>query len=134
LRVKLNRLDEWNERRRKVAQRYNSQLSTLNSQLLLPFVPEWADPVWHLFVIRHARRDALQKKLTEGGIGTLIHYPVPAHLTAAYSELKRPEGTYPIAEALSQTVLSLPIGPHLRTVEIQAIVAALRDILPFPPE
>jgi dTDP-4-amino-4,6-dideoxygalactose transaminase len=129
LRVKLSRLDEWNERRRKIAGQYLFQLSALSSQLVLPNVPEWADPVWHLFVIRHSQRDALQKKLTEGGIGTLIHYPVPAHLTAAYSDLKQPEGTYPVVEALSQTVLSLPIGPHLRTAEIQAVVAALRDIL-----
>ncbi len=129
LRVKLSRLDEWNERRRKIAGQYLFQLSALSSQLVLPNVPEWADPVWHLFVIRHPQRDALQKKLTEGGIGTLIHYPVPAHLTAAYSDLKQPEGTYPVVEALSQTVLSLPIGPHLRTAEIQAVVAALRDIL-----
>jgi dTDP-4-amino-4,6-dideoxygalactose transaminase len=128
LRVKLSRLDEWNERRRKVAQLYNSQLSTLNSQLLLPFVPEWAEPVWHLFVIRHPQRDALQKKLAEAGIGTLIHYPIPAHLTPAYANLCQKKGSHPVAEYLSETVLSLPIGPHFHEYEVQAVIAALREV------
>jgi dTDP-4-amino-4,6-dideoxygalactose transaminase len=82
--VKLKKLDELNGRRRKIAREYLFQLSAFSSQMVLPNVPEWANPVWHLFVIRHPQRDALQKDLIERGIGTLIHYPVPAHLTPAY--------------------------------------------------
>ena len=131
LRVKLRHLDEWNARRSKTAEIYLKQLSDLSSQLfsisgfqLLPTVPPWADPVWHLFVIRHPQRDALQQKLTAAGIGTLIHYPVPPHLSGAYSGLRPLTSTHrgpvvsgqwslPIAEQLANTVLSLPIGPHL---------------------
>jgi dTDP-4-amino-4,6-dideoxygalactose transaminase len=126
LRVKLNRLDEWNERRRKIARQYLSELAAFGSQMVLPDVPEWADPVWHLFVIRHPQRDALQKHLADAGIGTLIHYPVPAHLTPAYANLCQKKGSHPVAEYFSETVLSLPIGPHL--YEVQAVVAALREV------
>jgi dTDP-4-amino-4,6-dideoxygalactose transaminase len=138
LRVKLSRLDEWNERRRKIAQIYNSQLSTLNSvnergsdgalrsQLLLPSVPECADPVWHLFVVRHPQRDALQQKLADNGVDTLIHYPVPAHVSMAYAPLAQSKGDYPIAKCLSQTVLSLPIGPHLSHADAEAVVSSVK--------
>lgn len=124
LRVKLKRLEEWNERRRGIAARYLAGLRDVPG-LVLPHVPEWAAPVWHLFVIRHAQRDELQKRLGERGIGTLIHYPVPSHLTAAYEHLHQPAGTYPVAEALAQSVLSLPIGPHLSEGETQAVLAAI---------
>jgi dTDP-4-amino-4,6-dideoxygalactose transaminase len=138
LRIKLRHLDEWNARRSKIANIYLSQLSTLNSQLILPHVPEWAESVWHLFVIRHPQRDALQKKLTEAGIGTLIHYPVPPHRSDAYSTLRPPSSgssgqwSLPVAEQLASTVLSLPIGPHLSNEMtgkvIRAVNAAFADI------
>jgi dTDP-4-amino-4,6-dideoxygalactose transaminase len=101
LRVKLRHLDDWNARRRKIAEFYLTQLSTLNSQLILPHVPEWAESVWHLFVIRHAERDFLQQKLAEAGVGTLIHYPVPPHLSGAYADLQMIKGTYPLAEMVA---------------------------------
>ncbi len=85
LRVKLRHLDNWNSRRAKIAEKYLTQLSPLSLPLSLPKVPLWANPVWHVFAIRHPKRDAIQKKLTEAGIGTLIHYPVPPHLSDAYS-------------------------------------------------
>jgi len=84
LRVKLTRLDEWNERRRQVAARYLQELSG-QQKLALPHLPAWAEPVWHLFVVRHGQRDALQKALTQAGVGTMIHYPIPPHLQPAYS-------------------------------------------------
>jgi dTDP-4-amino-4,6-dideoxygalactose transaminase len=90
---------------------------------VLPFVPSWAEPVWHLFVIQHPKRDALQQALTAAGVGTLIHYPVPPHLAGAYAEAGLKQGTFPIAEQQAQSVLSLPIGPHL-TKEQAAFVAA----------
>jgi dTDP-4-amino-4,6-dideoxygalactose transaminase len=132
LRVKLRHLDEWNERRSKIADIYLSQLSTLKSQLILPFFPEWAEPVWHLFVIRHPQRDALQQKLTEAGIGTLIHYPVPPHRSGAYSDLRPPSSdiwNLPIAEQLASTVLSLPIGPHISRAQAKQITDTIKEAL-----
>lgn len=111
LRVKLQHLDHWNQRRREIAASYIEQFANA-SQITLPFVPEWADPCWHLFVIRHPHRDALQAHLAQAGIGTLIHYPIPPHLQQAYRHLGYNLGTFPIAETLAREVLSLPIGPH----------------------
>ena len=108
LRVKLRHLDAWNNRRREIARLY---LQKLPREVIHPFVPEWAEPVWHLFVIRHAQRDALQKHLADAGIGTLIHYPIPPHQSGAYAPSHI--APQPIAEDLSRAVLSLPMGPHL---------------------
>lgn len=111
LRVKLEKLDKWNERRSKLAQHYMKQLKDLSS-IVLPFVPEWADPVWHLFVIRCKQREAAKQALENVGIDTMIHYPVPPHLQPAYAALGYKEGTFPIAERIAMQVLSLPVGPH----------------------
>ncbi len=125
LRVKLKMLDEWNDRRKVIARQYSEGFSELignhvaqknegnESRIILPFVPEYADPVWHLFVIRHHKRDILQSALAEAGIGTMIHYPIPPHRQSAYAWLKLDEGSFPIAESIAEEVLSLPIGPHL---------------------
>ena len=121
LRVKLKKLDEWNARRAALAGRYLAELNQL-SALTRPFVPEWAEPVWHLFVVRHPRRDALQQKLGEAGVGSLIHYPVAAHLAGAYADLRLPRGTFPVAEELADTVLSLPMGPHLTKEQADVVV------------
>lgn len=125
LRVKLKHLDEWNQRRRLVAGRYLEQLADL-SDLTLPFVPEWAVPSWHLFVVRHPRRDALHDHLHQADIGTLIHYPVPPHLSEAYAELGGAAGDFPLTEQMANTVLSLPMGPHLDLPAIDQVVAAIR--------
>lgn len=121
LRVKLTRLDEWNERRRQVAAQYMQGLSG-QRELVLPYVPQWAKPVWHLFVVRHARRDTLQKDLNEAGVGTMIHYPIPPHLQTAYAGMDWTEGDFPISERMAKEVLSLPIGPHLRKDEQKIVV------------
>ncbi|MGO8676103.1 MAG: DegT/DnrJ/EryC1/StrS family aminotransferase [Limisphaerales bacterium] len=112
LRVKLRRLDEWNGRRHGVAELYRDELKGLKD-LTLPFVPSWAEPVWHLFVVRHPLRDELQRALAGAGIGTLIHYPVPPHLSGAYAKECQGKGVFPVAEAMAASVLSLPMGPHL---------------------
>jgi dTDP-4-amino-4,6-dideoxygalactose transaminase len=122
LRVKLKKLDEWNARRRSVAALYLTELRSA-ANLTLPFVPEWTEPVWHLFVVRHPKRDALQQKLAAADIGTLIHYPVPAHLSGAYSDGKWLRGSFPMAEELSDTVLSLPMGPHLAKEQTRFVAA-----------
>ncbi|MGA9779604.1 MAG: DegT/DnrJ/EryC1/StrS family aminotransferase [Limisphaerales bacterium] len=128
LRVKLKKLDEWNLRRREVAAHYLAGLSGWGG-LTLPFVPAWAEPVWHLFVIRHSRRDTLQQKLTDTGIGTLIHYPVPPHLSGAYADAGWKRAAFPVAEELANSVLSLPMGPHLAREQTGQVVAGIRHIL-----
>jgi dTDP-4-amino-4,6-dideoxygalactose transaminase len=112
LRVKLKKLDEWNERRKRLAQRYLQELRG-TPDLVLPFVPTFSEPVWHLFVVRHSQRDQLQKHLNDAGIGTIVHYPRPPHLQRAYAEMGFPEGSFPIAEKMANEVLSLPMGPHV---------------------
>jgi dTDP-4-amino-4,6-dideoxygalactose transaminase len=121
LRAKLRKLDEWNKRRQTVAACYLKELGAAKS-LTLPFVPDWAEPVWHLFVVRHAKRDVLQQKLADGGVGSLIHYPVPAHLAGAYADRKFTRGSFPISEELADTVLSLPIGPHLEQAQASEVI------------
>ena len=120
LRVKLTHLDDWNARRKRIAAHYWQALSPPpteeghgGSECRLPQVREWADPVWHLFVIRTSSRDALQRHLDAAGVGTLIHYPIPPHLQQAYAGLGHRSGDLPIAEATAREVLSLPMGPHL---------------------
>jgi len=124
LRVKLPVLDEWNARRTTIAKRFLKEIKQVNG-LLLPHVPDWAEPAWHLFVIRHPQRDALQQKLTAAGIGTLIHYPVPAHLSGAYEDLEWKRGSFPLAETSADTVLSLPIGPHLTSSQADLVIQAV---------
>ncbi len=124
LRVKLAKLEEWNLRREKIALSYLRELKSLD--LSLPFVPYWANPVWHLFVIRTQRRTELQKYLTELDITTGIHYPTPPHLQGAYVDLAGRNIGFPIAESMAKEVLSLPIGPHLCESEVEKIVSALK--------
>ncbi len=121
LRVKLAKLDEWNARRRTLAEGYLTKLKD-TAGLSLPFVPDWAEPAWHLFVVRHPKRDDLQTRLTEAGIGTLIHYPVPPHLSGAYADEGYIKGAFPLAEDFASTVLSLPIGPHLAKQDADLVV------------
>jgi dTDP-4-amino-4,6-dideoxygalactose transaminase len=131
LRVKLRKLDEWNDRRRVIAARYLAGLTDVPG-LILPTVPAWADPVWHLFVVRHAAREELQAHLTAAGVGTLVHYPVPAHRSAAYAEAGWSPGAFPISEELAATVLSLPIGPHLTPEQIDHVVNETRRACQSP--
>jgi dTDP-4-amino-4,6-dideoxygalactose transaminase len=125
LRVKLRHLDEWNTRRKSLAAFYISRLSSLNIPLISPSVPPWADPVWHLFVIRHPRRDDLQKQLADQGIQTIIHYPIPPHLSGAYKDCGGGKGQMAIAEKMAHEVLSLPIGPHLRNDQVEYVASSL---------
>lgn len=122
LRVKLGCLDDWNARRRKRAGQYTAQLRDLG--LGLPGVPEWCEPVWHLYVIRSLQRDALHLHLEQCGISTVIHYPVPPHRQACYTEFSA--NRLPIAETLADEVISLPLSPCTTEQEISLVVSALR--------
>ncbi len=125
LSVKLPKLNEDNARRRAIAAVYDRELAGIDG-LALPHVPEWAEPVWHLYVVRHARRDALAKALAEQGIGTIVHYPVPPHLQPAYANLGYAEGAFPLAEAIHREVLSLPIGPTMTAAQALEVAGAVR--------
>ena len=123
LRAKLPALVAENTQRARIASHYTEHLQGLPLQL--PHSAEGCASSWHLYVVRHARRDALAKALAERGIGTVIHYPVPPHLQPAYASLGLPRGALPIAEALHDEVLSLPMGPTMSMADADAVVEAV---------
>ncbi|MEJ7813231.1 MAG: DegT/DnrJ/EryC1/StrS family aminotransferase, partial [Gemmatimonadaceae bacterium] len=125
LRVKLRHLDGWNARRARLAAAYDDALR--DASLVLPHVPAWAEPVWHLYVVRCAERDAVQAALARRGVGTIIHYPIPPHRQQAYADLAIPADAFPIARAMAAEVLSLPIGPHLTDAQQGRVIEALRE-------
>jgi dTDP-4-amino-4,6-dideoxygalactose transaminase len=126
LRVKLKYLDEWNNRRKKLANIYLEKLNDIPG-LILPSSPAWAVPNWHLFVIRSQKRDDLQAFLTQRNIATLIHYPIPPHLSQAYADLGSYPGSYPLAEELANTVLSIPMGPHFGDGQIEYVANVIQN-------
>jgi len=127
LRAKLRHLDSWNLRRGEVAEEYRRRLTDVEG-VILPSRPPWAKPSWHLFVIRHRRRDALAEALDAAGVDTLIHYPVPPHLSGAYSDLGLQRGSFPVAESLADSVLSLPMGPHLSGADMDRVTHVIAGI------
>ncbi|MBN1569589.1 MAG: DegT/DnrJ/EryC1/StrS family aminotransferase [Acidobacteria bacterium] len=116
LRVKLRHLEEWNTKRREAAARYKDLLSGV----VIPYEPDWSRAIYHLYIVRAANREALQKKLTDAGIGTGLHYPVPLHMQNAYNS--KP-GEFPVAEKATSEILSLPMFPQL-TAAMQEHVAS----------
>ena len=124
LRVKLQHLDRWNNARRAIAVSYLTGLADIG--VTLPVVPDWAEPVWHLFVLRSTNRNELQQKLHGAGIGTMIHYPIPPHLSGAYKDLKFADQNCAIAEVLSNEILSIPISPYLQASDVADIIGFLK--------
>lgn len=129
LRVKLHRLKEWNEQRRKNADRYNELFAGAAAGLILPHEPEWSRSVYHLYVVRVGDRARLQKRLDEAGISTGIHYPIALHLTKAYEGLGFHVGDFPVAEKVASEVLSLPMFPELSARQQERVVAEVRKSL-----
>ena len=125
LRVKLRHLSEWNERRRQAARRYDEMLADAEPTISLPRVSSSSRPVYHLYVVRVADRDALGKQLATAGIGTGIHYPIPLHLTRAYQYLGFKRGDFPVAEEAAAHVLSLPMFPELSAEQQDRVVQCL---------
>ncbi len=125
LRVKLTKLDEWNNRRTDIAHRYQTQLA--GTGMTLPFVPEWTEPAWHLYVVQSPQRDALQQKLGKASIGTLIHYPIPPHLQQAYASAGYVKDRFPIAEQMAKHLLSLPMGPHFTLEQQTAVISQFKS-------
>ncbi len=125
LRVKLRHLPQLLRGRQRVADRYRSAIT--HPSIGLPRVRDDVEPVWHQFVVASDKRDALQRHLKDAGIGTLIHYPIPPHLSRAYSRLGFGKGDFPIAERCADTVLSLPIYDGISPAEIDYVCAAIDD-------
>jgi len=132
LRAKLPRLDEWNARRHAIAERYEQAFGALLPTPALP--SERQGHAWHLYVIRHPDRDRLQQQLSDAGVTTLIHYPRPPHLQAAYAPLGLGAGSFPLAEQYAATVLSLPIGPHLSAAQVDHVIEAVTGVLTAMPQ
>ncbi|HEY2398745.1 MAG TPA: DegT/DnrJ/EryC1/StrS family aminotransferase, partial [Steroidobacteraceae bacterium] len=126
LSLKLPDLDEQNRRRSEIAAHYRSAIQT--TQVTLPAVAAWAQPVWHLFVVRCGDRARVQERLTAAGIGTLIHYPVPPHLQPAYRDLDLLQGALPISERMHREVLSLPMWPGMSTEQMRRVAQALNGL------
>lgn len=127
LSVKLKHLMEWTNQRKQVAGWYDEALKGLGD-LILPVTHTHATHVYHLYVIRTQRRDALQKHLSENGIGSLIHYPIPPHLQPAYASLGFKKGDYPIAEEIADTCLSLPLWPGMTESNVESVAKCIREI------
>lgn len=125
LRVKMRVLDDWNARRAAVARHYSASID--RGGVVLPHVPEWCDPVWHLYVIRTSARDALQRALSEAGVGSMVHYPIPPFEQPAYPEFHGRSQEWPIATRLAGEVLSLPMGPHLTAEEAAYVVRVVNE-------
>ena len=123
LAAKLPLMDKVNENRRAIANRYLEGIR--NEKIVLPYVPEYAVPVWHLFAVRTRERDALAQHLADRGIATNRHYPIPMHLQECYKDLNIPQGTLPIAEEISATELSLPMFYGMTDEEIDYVIDAV---------
>lgn len=127
LSVKLHVLDDWNARRRAIAQRYSDAFA--KAGVAPPFVPEWAEPVWHLYVLRHADRDRFQQRLQDAGIATVIHYPIPPHLQNAYADLGYEAGRFPLSETLAREVISLPMCPAQTDEQTEYVIDTVLKLL-----
>ncbi len=123
--VKLPHLTAWTNERIEKSKQYHHQLKGIGD-LILPATAQYATHVYHIYMIRTARRDALQNYLNQHGVGTLIHYPIPPHLQQAYFALHYKKGSFPIAEVIAKTCLSLPLYPGLKEEEIDYVCYTIK--------
>ncbi|WMT92835.1 DegT/DnrJ/EryC1/StrS family aminotransferase [Pelagibacterium sp. H642] len=128
LSAKLRRLTEWNRRRRDAAALYHQILQDFPT-VSLPVVMDGNDDVWHLYVVRVPERDTVLAALQREGIGAAIHYPVPIHLTGAFSHLSYGPGSFPVAEQAAGEILSLPLYPHIAAADQHLVADRLRAAL-----
>ena len=125
LSAKLPHLNKVNITRRNIAQNYLAKIE--NPEVVLPYVPEYADPVWHIFAIRCKRRDELERFLNDAGIGTNKHYPITMHLQECYKDLGFHKGDFPIAEEISATELSIPMYYGMTDAEINYVIDKVNE-------
>lgn len=125
LSAKIPSLDKVNNERRKIAKRYLTEIK--NEMIILPYVPDYANPVWHVFGVRCNERDRLEKYLNEKGIMTNKHYPIPMHLQKCYADMNIKKGELPIAEEISATELSLPMYYGMSDKEIAYVIEMIND-------
>lgn len=125
LRVRLKYLDELTEEKRLICERYLKELK--NDKIILPRIREGATHIWHQFVIKSDYRDELIEYLNERGIGTIIHYPIPPHLSEAYQYLKMKEGDLPITEEYARTVLSIPLYNGMTKEEQDYVIQCINE-------
>jgi len=128
LRIKLRKLNKWNESRRKNAQIYNKYLKEL-SGVIVPYVSQDVKHIYHVYAVRVKHRDRFFKRLKDKGIGVIVHYPIPLHLQKAYRPLGYKEGDFPVAEKVSGEVISLPMFPHLKEKQIKFVVDTIKEAL-----
>jgi len=126
--AKLPHLDQWNAARRRVAERYCQELAELDG-LSLPVPRADSEPVWHLFVVRHRKRDELQKLLADKGVGTGLHYPIPVHLQPAFSYLGLKEGSLPHTEAAAAQCLTLPMFAEMSDAQVDHVIASVKKAM-----
>lgn len=126
LSVKLEFLSQWTQQRQELAAWYDSALKNCE-HISLPEIAPSATHVYHLYVIKTEKRDALQKYLQENGIGTLIHYPIPPHLQEAYTFLQYQKGAFPIAEKMADTSLSLPLWPGMTQIQVEKVANTIKS-------
>lgn len=125
--AKLRHLAKWTAHRQRIAARYDELLADLDGEIVLPYVHPAAEAVWHLYVVRTPRRDALLGHLNRSGVGAGIHYPTPLHLQPAYADLGYALGDLPVTEAVADTCLSLPIYPEMTDAQQEYVVATIRS-------
>ncbi len=123
--VKLKHLNKWTARRREIAHTYHQLLA--NTPLQLPVEATFAESVYHLYVVRHPRRDELKKHLEANGVGCALHYPLPLHLQKCYAHLGYKEGAFPVAEKAARECLSLPIFPELTDAQVQRVAEVIQS-------
>jgi dTDP-4-amino-4,6-dideoxygalactose transaminase len=126
--IKLKRVNAWNERRRQAAQWYRDRLAE-DERIVVPVEPQGSRHVYHLFVVRLPDREAARQALSERGIGVGLHYPIPLHLQVAYRDLGWKTGDYPESEAAADSILSLPMFPHITEEQVDFVCSALKDAL-----
>jgi dTDP-4-amino-4,6-dideoxygalactose transaminase len=128
LRVKLRHLDAWNAARREHAALYNRLLS--DCEVITPVEADYAESVWHLYVVRTEQREALKAHLAEWGISTGIHYPIPIHLQPAYASMGKVHGDFPVTEMCTEQILSLPMYAELTPELIRYVADAIKGFAP----
>ena len=133
LRTKLRVLSAWNAQRSQVAERYLGGLAALPDVTLPPSGSSDVKPAWHIFCIRHPRRDALRTHLDARSIETLVHYPTPPHLSPAFAHLGFSKGSFPVTEAVAATVVSLPLGPHLKDSAVTKVIEGVASFVTGAP-